>query len=443
MNTKKYSVLNNQNYWVFSAYFFFYFFIMGAYFPFFPVWLKMNGLNQEETGLVFSFISMFALVFQPFFGLISDKLGLRKHLLWIVTSLLVLFGPFFIFVLGPLLQTNVFLGALAGGVYIGMVFSGGAPAIEAYVDKLSRRSGFEFGRARMFGCFGWAICASFVGLMISKNIDLVFWLCSGFAIVLLILVKFANPLKTPTADVVDQMGLNKEQPFKIALVIELLKMPKIWFFMLYVIGVACTYDVFDQQFANFFTSFFASEEAGRETFGYVTTLGELLNAAVMFIAPIIVLKIGSKNALLLAGLIMSVRITGSAFATSAIEVVILKTLHMFEAPILIVSAFKYIAQHFPSRLSATVYLVAFCFAKQVSIMIMSSVAGKMYTSMGYHGAYLVLGSIAFTFTIISLFTLSGRSLRSVFCSKDKDDPDNSNDDRNEIQAHRDIIENEK
>lgn len=443
MNTKKYSVLNNQNYWIFSAYFFFYFFIMGAYFPFFPVWLKMNGLNQEDTGLVFSFISMFALIFQPIFGLISDKLGLRKNLLWIVTTLLVFFGPFFIFILGPLLQINILLGSIVGGFYLGMVFNGGAPAIEAYVDKISRRSGFEFGRARMFGCFGWAICASFVGLMISKNIDLVFWLCSGFALLLLILVKFANPLKTPTTNVIDQMGLNKEQPFKMALVVELLKMPKIWFFMLYVIGVACTYDVFDQQFANFFTSFFASEESGREAFGYVTTLGELLNAAVMFIAPVIVFKIGSKNALLLAGLIMSIRITGSAFATTPFEVIILKTLHMFEAPILIVSAFKYIAQHFPARLSATVYLVAFCFAKQVSIMIMSSVAGKMYTSMGYHGAYLVLGSIAFIFTLISLFTLSGRSLRSVFCSKNQNIKNTNPDEFNEIQAHRDIIENEK
>ncbi|XNM87298.1 MFS transporter [Escherichia coli] len=31
---------------------------------------------------------------------------------------------------------------------------------------------------------------------------------------------------------------------------------------LYVIGVSCTYDVFDQQFANFFTSFFATGEQG-------------------------------------------------------------------------------------------------------------------------------------------------------------------------------------
>nr|WP_274600366.1 MFS transporter [Gilliamella sp. ESL0232] len=110
---------------IFSLYFFLYFFIMGAYCPFFPVWLKMNGLDEANTGDVFSFISLFALFFQPLFGLIYDKLGLKKHLLWVITLLLVLFGPFFIFVLGPLLKLNVTLGAIVGGFYLGMVFSGG------------------------------------------------------------------------------------------------------------------------------------------------------------------------------------------------------------------------------------------------------------------------------------------------------------------------------
>jgi len=104
------------------------------------------------------------------------------------------------------------------------------------------------------------------------------------------------------------MGLNKPESFNLKLAVDLLKMPKIWFFMLYIIGVACTYEVFDQQFANFFTSFFSSEQVGREAFGYVTTLGEFLNATVMFFAPVIVMKIGSKNTLLVAGAIMPILI---------------------------------------------------------------------------------------------------------------------------------------
>lgn len=75
----------------------------------------------------------------------------------------------------------------------------------------------------------------------------------------------------------------------------------------------------------------------------------------MFFAPMIVNRIGGKNALLLAGTIMSVRIIGSSFATTALEVVILKTLHMFEIPFLIVGCFKYITSQFEVRFSATIY----------------------------------------------------------------------------------------
>ena len=55
--------------------------------------------------------------------MISDKLGLKKHLMWIVTVLLVLIAPFFLYVFAPLLKTNIWLGALSGGAYIGFVFS--------------------------------------------------------------------------------------------------------------------------------------------------------------------------------------------------------------------------------------------------------------------------------------------------------------------------------
>lgn len=94
--------LKNTNFWMFGLFFFFYFFIMGAYFPFFPIWLHdINHISKSDTGIIFAAISLFSLLFQPLFGLLSDKLGLRKYLLWIITGMLVMFAPFFIFIFGP------------------------------------------------------------------------------------------------------------------------------------------------------------------------------------------------------------------------------------------------------------------------------------------------------------------------------------------------------
>lgn len=396
----------NSNFWFFGFFFFFYFFIMGAYFPFFPIWLHdVNQVTKAETGVIFASISFFSLIFQPVFGLLSDKLGLKKHLLWIITCMLMLFGPFFIYVFGPLLKVNIYLASVIAGIYLGFVFNGGAPAIEAYIEKVSRRSLFEFGRARMFGCVGWAICASIAGIMMTINNEFVFWLGSGCAVILAILLFFSRPEVNNSSRVIDELGANTK-PFNIKLVIPLLKNRKIWFLTLYVIGVSCTYDVFDQQFATFFVSFFPTTGEGTRVFGYVTTLGELLNATIMFFAPAIVNRIGAKNGLLLAGSIMAIRIIGSSFADSAIEVIFLKTLHMFEVPFLIVGCFKYITTVFEVRFSATIYLVCFCFFKQLSIMFMSVFSANMYESIGFQSTYLILGLIVLTFTIISFFTLS-------------------------------------
>lgn len=412
MKLTQLSAQERHNFIYFMLFFFFYYFIMSAYFPFFPIWLSdVNHLTKTETGMVFSFIALFAIIFQVAFGLISDKLGLRKHLLWAIVILLILFAPFFIYVLAPLLQYNIYVGALVGGIYLGFVFSGGAGAVEAYIERVSRTNRFEYGKVRVSGCVGWAICASITGLLFSINPNITFWIASGFGVVLAVLLIVSRPQPNQTAQVMDKLGANQRE-FSLAMALELLRMPRFWAFLLYVIGVASIYDVFDQQFANFFKGFFSSPQRGTEIFGFVTTGGELLNACIMFCAPFIINRIGAKNALLVAGAIMSVRIIGSSFASSGIEVILLKTLHMFELPFLLVGTFKYISSVFDPRVSATLFLIGFNLSKQLSGVVLSAWVGRMYDSVGFHQAYLILGLITTTFTVISYFTLTGRGLRA-------------------------------
>ncbi len=67
--------LKNTNFWMFGLFFFFYFFIMGAYFPFFPIWLHdINHISKSDTGIIFAAISLFSLLFQPLFGNDSNLL---------------------------------------------------------------------------------------------------------------------------------------------------------------------------------------------------------------------------------------------------------------------------------------------------------------------------------------------------------------------------------
>ncbi|HCA6496536.1 TPA: MFS transporter, partial [Escherichia coli] len=126
------STHKNPDFWIFGLFFFLYFFIMATCFPFLPVWLSdVVGLSKTDTGIVFSCLSLFAISFQPLLGVISDRLGLKKNLIWSISLLLVFFAPFFLYVFAPLLRFNIWAGALTGGVFIGFVFSAGAGAIEA------------------------------------------------------------------------------------------------------------------------------------------------------------------------------------------------------------------------------------------------------------------------------------------------------------------------
>ncbi|EET9801504.1 MFS transporter [Escherichia coli] len=400
------STHKNPDFWIFGLFFFLYFFIMATCFPFLPVWLSdVVGLSKTDTGIVFSCLSLFAISFQPLLGVISDRLGLKKNLIWSISLLLVFFAPFFLYVFAPLLRFNIWAGALTGGVFIGFVFSAGAGAIEAYIERVSRSSGFEYGKARMFGCLGWALCATMAGMLFNVDPSLVFWMGSGGALLLLLLLYLARPSTSQTAMVMNALGANSSL-ISTRMIFSLFRMRQMWMFVLYTIGVACVYDVFDQQFATFFRSFFDTPQAGIKAFGFATTAGEICNAIIMFCTPWIINRIGAKNTLLVAGGIMTIRITGSAFATTAPEVVILKMLHALEVPFLLVGAFKYITGVFDTRLSATVYLIGFQFSKQLAAILLSTFAGHLYDRMGFQNTYFVLGMIVLTVTVISAFTLS-------------------------------------
>lgn len=183
------------------------------------------------------------------------------------------------------------------------------------------------------------------------------------------------------------------------------------------LGVACIYDVFDQQFINFFTRFFDHQEQAARAFGYITTAGNLGDAAVMFFIPVLINKyIGSKNALLITGVIMTIRIVGSSFATGPFDVLILRMLHNFEVPFLLIGLFKYITDVFDTRLSGTIYLVGVMFIKQSAAIVLSTVAGHLYDTIGFHDTYLILGCITAGFTLLSAFLLTSTPRMKAVCS---------------------------
>lgn len=91
-------------------------------------------------------------------------------------------------------------------------------------------------------------------MLFSINPEWVFWMGSAAALLLLVLVAIARPQASQTAQVMDSLGANRPA-VDLRSVLGLFRQRKMWMFILYVVGVACVYDVFDQQFATFFKTF--------------------------------------------------------------------------------------------------------------------------------------------------------------------------------------------
>jgi OHS family lactose permease-like MFS transporter len=236
-------------------------------------------VSYTDVGLVYSFTAVIAVCVQPLFGFISDKLVYRKNMMWLLAIIITLFAPYWIYVFAPLLKYNVIIGALAGGVYIGLAYGAGCGVCEAYIDKVSRASGFEFGRARMFGGVGAALGTFAAGKLYGIDQNLIFWLASAAGACLLIIVWKTQVTVSATSVV------NKTAPVTLQDAILLLKMKKFWFFAIYMVGVGAVYETYDQQFAIYYSHFFESKARGAEVFGYLTTGQIFLDAVVMFFAP--------------------------------------------------------------------------------------------------------------------------------------------------------------
>ncbi|CAH0257390.1 MULTISPECIES: MFS transporter [Priestia] len=398
-------------YWKLSAYFFFFFFTWSSSYSLFSIWLGQEiKLNGSATGLIFSVNAIFALCMQPLYGYISDRIGLKKHVLFFISCLLVFVGPFYIFVYGPLLQYNVLIGAIIGGLYLGVAFLAGIGAIETYIEKVSRKYKFEYGKSRMWGSLGWAAATFFAGQLFNINPHINFWVASVSAVILVAII-FSVKVEMSSYE------MEKAESVTLRDVGSLFLLKEFWFFMIYVVGVTCVYGVYDQQFPIYYASLFPTESIGNQVFGYLNSFQVFLEAGMMFAAPFIVNKIGAKNSLILAGFLMGFRIIGSGLVVGPIGISSMKLIHALELPIMLIAIFKYLAANFDTRLSSILYLVGFQFASQIGASVLSPIAGGLYDSVGFSRTYLIMGGMVLVFNVISMFTLLN-SKKHRFIRKD-------------------------
>lgn len=403
-NTSLAKSLTRPVFWNFGGLYFFYFACWQLVFTFLPYWLQGDaGLNTTVSGLVFSTMSLGALILQPIFGPLQDRLGLKKTLFYFVIICILLVGPLFQWVFLPLIHANAYVGAFITGAYMSLCLNGGVGVVEAYNERSSRAYNFEYGHARLFGSLAGATASFVGGIMWAKHHNSIFWAMTFCAAVLLVLLTVVKLPENHMAGAVSDDAKPAAQITKEDYA-AIFKNRSFWGFCLLIVGSATMYDVFDQQFPNYFASFFADPAAGQTMFSRVVSVQILLEAVCMLFMPALINKISAKTGLIIYGAILFVCVLGCAFIPSIGMLVFWRLLAALEMPFMLVSVMKYISHVFDERLSATVYMYGFGTAKQIGLTIFSLFIGNLYTAFGFKHTYLLLA------VIIAVFVGVGASL---------------------------------
>lgn len=384
----------------FSAIFFFFFLSWAASYTLISIWMgQVLHLSGVKIGFLYSVNGIFTLLLQPLYGYFLDRLGMRKSILFFLSGILVLTGPFFIYIYGPLLQKNFPLGIILGGIFLSGSYLASMGAVESYIEKASRKYKFEYGHVRMWGSLGTAIAAFFAGSIFNINPNYNFWIGSIAAIFILII------LCTTKINITD-VEIKDSKSVRVKDVFELFKLKKFWIFVVFIIGVASMYTIYDQQFPRYFAEQFATIKAGNQMYGYLNSLQTFLEAGMMFVTPKIVNKLGARNSMLLMGFLVAVRVVLTGIVSGPILISVVKLIQAFDFPLLYIAIFKYININFESRLSSILYLIGYQFFSQIGVIGVSTPIGRMYDTIGYRPTYMYLGIIILFFVLIGFLTLS-------------------------------------
>ncbi|MWP62120.1 oligosaccharide MFS transporter [Gilliamella sp. Pas-s25] len=404
-------MIQNRNYWFSSGYLITFYAAWSLWWSFYAIWLKSKiGLSGEQLGIVYAANSAAAMFFMIFYGIIQDKLQIGKAVITFQSIIMVLIGPFLIYVYEPLLKNDFILGVCIGAPVLSASFISGSALTDSFIERISRLFGFEFGPARFWGSFGYAIATFVAGILFGIDPHINFWMASAVAAIFFTI----NIVFKPTHYQVSQFENNNtaltEKTSTIPTmgeILSLFRLQKFWLFVLFVIGTYSFYTIYDQQlFPNFYTSFFEKPEDGYQVYGYLNSFQVFLEATCMIIAPYFINKMGAKKSLLVAALVMICRIALSATLDNVYFISLVKLFHAIEIPLFILAMFKYIVGNFDARLSATLYLVGFNISSNLGVIVLSWLVGKLFDNTGYATTFYILAGVVLLTSVIAIFTLS-------------------------------------
>lgn len=147
--------------WRLSAWYFFYFAFIGAFAPYFTLYLQSLGLTAPAIGALMSLMLAMRLVAPNLWGWLADRIG-RKVLVVRVSALLAIGGFLLFFV------ATSFWALFAAMALMSFFWSASLPLVEALTLRHLEGRAEQYGRIRLWGSVGFIVAVVGTGVWLDK-----------------------------------------------------------------------------------------------------------------------------------------------------------------------------------------------------------------------------------------------------------------------------------
>lgn len=196
-------------YWRLSGYYFFYFAFIGAFSPYFGLYLQSLSFSAWDIGLLMSQMQLMRLFGPNLWGWLADRFGRRTAIIRLAAVIgLAGFTAFF--------WLDKLSGMLVAMAVLAFFWSAALPLVETLTfDHLREESG-RYSRIRLWGSIGFIVAVMATGAVLDYSAPIgVLWVCWG---ILLGILAFAIALP----DARPAVHARDEQPIG-----EILRQPKV------------------------------------------------------------------------------------------------------------------------------------------------------------------------------------------------------------------------
>ncbi len=260
-----------------------------SWLPVFADYLKSRGLSGVEIGFTLSITPLMMFVVQPFYGVITDKLGYNKTLLF---SSFFAALSYFLYLFDGLNYWSIIGITICMSVFYN--------SIQPILDSLSLRlveqnPKFSYGSIRIAGAMGWAATGILIGNIIDQiNLTMIF-MVSGVSMLLLFVFAFTLPKKlTENLKIESTTFQNVSKVFRDK---------NLLFFLLAVFlisaGSFCIY--------NFYSLYMKQNGASATLVGYALSFQGLCELPFFYLSSRIIVKFGIKTTFLITVFITALR----------------------------------------------------------------------------------------------------------------------------------------